>query len=295
MKAIIKVLLVSGILLTGAASALAAPPECQDLINSSEKLWMGCKYDDSDKAIDQALAKCPKLGELYWRKARNLYDRVESLPRDKRPDKQASINIYNQIISLSEKCISLSPNDGLCYHWKGVGLGRRGSTKGVLNSLGDLRELENTYEKAESLHPTYRAENGVGDAMGDIYTARGQIYRVVPDWFILKTLFGARGDIAKSVDYQRKAVKQVPQRIEYNKELGVSLICYGQKEKDPKAIAEGKEYLKKIANLPVLKESDKVDKEHALQLLKDPDLACGYSRDAQQVQSKEEFEKNQKK
>jgi tetratricopeptide (TPR) repeat protein len=295
MKTMIKVLIISAIFLAGAFAAVAAPQECQDLINNSEKLWMDNKYDESDKALDQAAAKCPNLGELYWRKARNIYDRVESMPRDKRPTKQESIDLYNKIISLAEKCISLSPNDGLCYHWKGVGLGRRGSTKGVLNSLGDLRELDSTYEKAESLHPTYHSENGMGDGMGDIYTARGQIYRVVPDWFILRTLFGVRGDMAKSVEYQRKAVKQVPQRIEYNKELGVSLICYGQKNKDQKAVDEGRDYLKKLANLPVLKNSDKVDKEHAVQLLKNPDLACGYSRDAQQSQSKEEFEKSQKK
>jgi tetratricopeptide (TPR) repeat protein len=280
---------------TIALSAFAASPECQELISVSEKAWMEGKYDESDKALDQALSKCPELGELYWRKARNLYDRVESVPRDKRPDKQESVKTYNRMISLSEKCIQKSPNDGMCYHWKGVGLGRRGSTQGVLNSLGDLRELENTYEKAESLKPTYRAENGTGDAMGDIYTARGQIYRVVPDWFILKTLFGARGDMAKSVDYQRKAVQRVPFRIEYNKELGVSLICYGQKKDDARAVEEGKGYLKKIAGLTVLKNSDKVDKEHALQLLKNPDLACGYSRDAQQSQSKEDFDKGQKK
>ena len=117
----------------------------------------------------------------------------------------------------------------------------------------------------------------------------------MPDWFILQALFGTRGDLAKSVEYQRKAVARVPSRIEYNKELGVSLICYGQKNRDQKSVDEGREYLKKVAAFPVLKSSDKVDQEHAKLLLTNPDLACGYSRDAQQVQSREEFEKTQKK
>ena len=271
-----------------------AATDCKDLIASSEQSWVDCKYDESEQWLKQAESKCPALAEIYWRQARNLYDKVESLPRDQRPGKADSIKLYNRIIALSDKCISLAPNDGLCYHWKAVGIGRRGTTRGVLNSLGDLRELETTISKAESLKPNYRAVNGVGNAMGDIYDAHGMLYRVVPDWSILKLLFGARGDIAKSVEYQRKAVAAEPARIEYNKELGVSLVCYGQKQNDPAAVKEGLNYLKKVDALTVLKPSDKVDKQHAKLLLANPDMACGYSRDSQQVQSKEAFDQAQK-
>ena len=183
----------------------------------------------------------------------------------------------------------------MCYQWKAIGIGRRGSTKGVLNSLGDLRELSETLDKAESLKPTYRAENGAGNGMGDIYNCHGMLVRIVPDWFILQVLFGARGDMARSVDYQRKAVALEPNRIEYNKELGVSLVCYGQKQNDQAAVREGRQYLEKVATLPVLKSSDNIDKEHSRILLSDPGLACGYSRDAQQVQSREVFDKGRQK
>jgi len=273
----------------------ASGSDCASLMASSEKSWLAGNYDQSDRFLKQAEALCPGLAEIYWREARNIYDRSEALPRDKRPGKQESIKLYNQIISLADKCISLSANDGLCWHWKGVGIGRRGSTKGVLYSLPDLRQLEAVMNKAEALKPSYRSENGSANGMGDIYDAHGMLYRIVPDWFLLKTLFGARGDMVKSVDYQRKAVALEPQRIEYNKELGVSLICYGSKKNDPQAVEEGRAYLKKIEALPVIKSSDRVDKDHARILLENPDLACGYSRDAQQVQSKEEFEKIPKK
>jgi tetratricopeptide (TPR) repeat protein len=199
------------------------------------------------------------------------------------------------VITLADKCIALEPNNGNCWQWKGIGIGRRGTTKGILNSLSEIDDLETVFLKAESLKPEYRSENGSANAMGDIYNALGQFYRTVPDWFILKTLFGARGDIDRSVEYQRKAVAREPNRIEYNKELGVSLLCYGQKKNDDKAIAEGRKYLEKVSSLPVLKNSDIVDKDHARILLKNPDLACGYSRDAQQVISKEEFEKTREK
>lgn len=286
---------VAACIMLASFSASASAPDCSDLIQSSEQAWLELNYDASDQALAQAQRKCPDLSEVYWRQARNIFDRVESLPREKRPGKQQSIELFNRIIALGEKCIQVNPNDGLCHHWKAVGIGRRGSTKGVLNSLGDLRELEATMQKAESLKPTYRSVNGSANAMGDIYDAHGMLYRVVPDWYILKVLFGARGDMVKSVELQRKAVALEPASIGYNKELGVSLVCYGRKKNDPAPVAEGRKYLEKVETLPVLKHSDKVDKDHARILLKNEDMACGYSRDAQQVQSQEEFEKIQKK
>jgi len=276
----------------------SAPGFCQDCktrIYNSERLWLSGKFDESDQELEQALKQCPNMAELYWRKARNIYDRIESLPREKRPSKEERIKLYEQVIALADKCIALEPNNGNCWQWKGIGIGRCGTTKGILNSLSEIDDLEKVFLKAESLKPEYRSENGSANAMGDIYNALGQFYRTVPDWFILKTLFGARGDIDRSVEYQRKAVAREPNRIEYNKELGVSLLCYGQKKNDDKAIAEGRKYLEKVSSLPVLKNSDIVDKDHARILLKNPDLACGYSRDAQQVISKEEFEKTREK
>ncbi len=273
----------------------AGESDCQALIDQSEKFWMEENFDKSDQLLNQAKQLCPNRAEIYWRLARNIYDRIESLPRAERPPKPERIRQYEKMIQLTDKCIELDPNDGNCWLWKGIGLGRRGTTKGILNSLADIDELEKYWKKAEELKPTYRAEDGSANALGDIYNALGQFYRVVPDWWIIKVLFGTRGDISKSVEYQRKAVALESERIEYNKELGVSLICYGQKKKDPKAIEEGKKYLKKVLELPVHKPSDRVDKKHSKILLENPDLACTYSRDAQQVVSKEEFEKTQKK
>ena len=104
-----------------------------------------------------------------------------------------------------------------------------------------------------------------------------------------------RGDLEKSVAMNRQAVELEPQRIEHVKELGLSLICLGQKRDQPEKVEEGKKILRGIAGLPVIKPSDKIDREHARMLLQDPSLACGYSRDAQQEQSREAFEKSQPK
>jgi len=265
------------------------------LMAEAEQLWYADDYAGSNRVLDQAIKLDPNRAESYWRKARNLYDQAEAIPRDQKPPKEELVKRYQEIIALGEKCMALDPRDGNCTLWKGIGLGRKGSTQGVLNSLGQIKELEAVMLKTIALKPTYRAEQGKASALSDAYAVLGQFYRVVPDWRILSLIFGARGDLEKSVAMNQKAVELEPKRIEHNKELGISLICYGQKEDQPEKIEEGKKILRGIASLPVIKPSDKIDLEHAQMLLADPSLACGYQRDAQQEQSEAAFKKTQQK
>lgn len=270
-------------------AAAVAADNCDQLAAQAEKLWLARDYNGSDKVLDDAAKQCPKRAELYWRKARNEYDRIENLPRDKKPAKDQLITRYRGIEALAAKCIALDPNDGNCHLWKGIGQGRRGTTQGILSSLREASDLEKSFLKAESLKPQYRAENGSANALGDTYNALGQYYRVVPEWACHIPLLGACGNLQKSVDYQKKAVAREPKRIEYQKELGVSLICHGQKYSKPPEIEEGKKLLQGLAALPNIKPSDEIDKQHAKMLLANPDLACGYSRDAQQEQSQSAY------
>jgi len=229
---------------------------------------------------------------LYWRKIRNEYDRIEAIPRDKKPEKEELIKRYQAMEALAESCIEQDSSDGNCLLWKGIAMGRRGTTQGTLKSLSDVDEIEAIWLKVEKLNPQYRAANGSANALGDTYTALGQLYRVVPEWlciFPFKQIFGACGDIEKSVGYQWKALAREPKRIEYAKELAVSLLCYGQRKDDPAAIEEAKKVLAELQAYPEIKPTDAIDKQHAKMLLQDPSLACGYSRDAQQEQSRDAY------
>lgn len=278
--------------LSVAAVYAADDPKCSQLVAESERLWVARDFDGSDKVLAEAVKLCPKMAELYWRQARNEYDRIEMIPRNKKPSKDQLIARYRKIEKLADQCIALAPKDGNCYQWKGIAMGRRGTTQGMLNSLGEADDLERVFLKAESLAPQYRAENGTANALGDVYDALGQFYRVVPEWlctFGIRQIVGVCGDLKKSVAYLRKAVAREPKRIEYQKDLAVSLICYGQKHDDKNAVEEGKRILNSLQSLPNVKYSDPIDKEHAKMILKDPSLACGYSRDAQQEQSQESY------
>jgi hypothetical protein len=292
-----------GIILGFAASVLltvsignASEKSCDKLIEEAEKMWLEAKFDESDERLEEVIKQCPNLAEPYWRKGRNIYDRIETMPRDKKPGKDILVERYLALEALARKCLELDENDGNCWLWKGAGLARRATTQGVLKSLWMGSEVEETWLKAVSLKPQYRAENGTANTLGDTCYALGMYYRVVPQWlcyFPLKQIIGTCGDKEKSVEYQRKAVAREPKRIEYLKELGVSLLCHGQEYDKPEEIEEAKKILKDMQSLPEIKPYDYIDKAHARMLLEDPSLSCGYQRDTQQEVSKEAYEKNE--
>jgi hypothetical protein len=275
-----------------AGAGRAQDKSCDDLMKDAESAWVKQNYDGSDKILEQAKKSCPNRAEVYWRQARNEYDRIEEIPRDKKPKKDELIKRYRGIEALADKCSQLDAKDGSCLQWKGIGMGRRGTTQGILNSLGEAKDLEKTFLAAEKLAPQYKSDNGAANALGDIYNALGQLYRVLPEWLCtigIKQIVGVCGSLDKSVDYNKKAVAREPKRIEYQKELGIALTCRGTQKKKPDDVEAGKKILTDLQSLPEVKKTDAIDKQHAKDVIANPKIACGYSRDAQQEQSQDAY------
>jgi len=271
----------------------AAEKSCDELFRESESLWLEHDYNGSDKALELARKKCPDRAEVLWRTARNEYDRIERIPRDRKPPKEELVKRYKKVEKLADKCIQLDQKDGNCWLWKAVGIGRRSSTQGMLAAIPMVDDMERTLLKALELKPGYRAIDGTANSTADLNSMLGIFYRVLPEWtctFPFNEILGTCGDLDKSIEFHRKAVEMEPGRLEYHKELAISLLCRGQKRGRPQEIEEGKKILRELQSLPEIKATDGIDKEHSMMLIEDPSLACGYSRDAQQEQSKEAFE-----
>lgn len=272
-------------------ASLAMAVTAGELINKAEQLWLQHKYNESNNVLNEALKANPtnpEKAEIYWRMARNLYDLAEEMPREAKAER---LKNYLKIQELAKKCMEANPNLGECYLWLGTGIGREGTQKGVLNMLGKIAQVEGLWLKCIELKPTYRAVDGTANTLGDAYYALGVFYRLVPDWNAVKVLYKTKGDKKKSVEMLRKAVELEPKRVEYAKELGISLICLGQSTKNPQTVEEGMKWLRKVLQMPSQKPTDDIDKQHAKMILDNPSLACGYSRDAQQDVSEETFKK----
>lgn len=286
--------IISVLALIACSLALAADheSECQDLIRQSEQSWVKLDYDGSDRPLLRARELCPDRAEIYWRMARNEYDRIEMIPREQKPDKDELLECYGRVEKLAEKCMALDGDDGNCWLWKAVAIGRRGSTQGVLKTVFEVDDMENAMLQAVQRKPQYRSSNGAASSMADLYCMLGIFYRVLPEWtcaFPFKQVIGTCGDLDKSLEYHMKALQREPHRIEFHKELGVTYMCRGVRRESREDMDRAREVLQSLQDMAEFKTTDQIDKQHSRMIIDDPDMACGYSRDAQQEQDKEAF------
>lgn len=239
--------------------------------------------------LEAYVATHPDDPEALWRLARALYEKGELLA-GKVPDGQR-LPIYERVQELSRHAQQVAPDDGQGYLWDGVGMGRVATAKGILSQLFTADDIEKLWLRALQTPTRYASSSGNSTFPGDVYNALGQFYRLCPDWAAMKWISGTRGDIDKSVEYNRKLVAQEPQRIEALKELGVSLLCKAEKQDDEAARAEGRGWLNKALALPARFPTEKIDHQQIPVILSREADACGYSRDGWEDTSEAAYKK----
>lgn len=239
--------------------------------------------------LEAYLVTHPDDPEALWRLGRSLYDGAEIMAQ-KASDAQR-LPIYLRVQEVSRKAQALDPASGQGYLWEGVGLGRIATAKGILSQLFTADDIERLWLKALTTSTTYASASGNSTFPGDVWNGLGQFYRLCPDWAAMKWIAGTRGDIDKSIEYHRKLVSAEPDRIEAVKELGVSLLCKGDKHDDPAATEEGRQWLQKALALPARFATEKIDHQQIPVILSRADDACGYSRDGWEDLSEENVKK----
>lgn len=256
------------------ATALALAPDVQ----RGEDQFAGGDPLGSAATLSVYVASHPDDPDALWRYARALYEKGELMSSQGRPDSER-LPLYAQAQTLSHHAQDVSPADGLGYLWEGVALGRVATSKGILSQLFTAKQIEDLWLTALTKPTAYASSSGNSTFPGDVYNALGQFYRLCPDWAAMKWIAGTRGDIDKSVDYQRKLVRAEPQRIEGLKELGVSLICKGLKQDDEAAKQEGVKWLQQALEIAPKNPVDRIDHAQIPAILARQDDACEYSRD----------------
>lgn len=262
------------VLTLAVARALALAPE----VERAE-----AQFSDGDAAASVAtltpyVAAHPTDAEAQWRLARALYEKGELMSAQGRPDSER-LPLYAQAQAAAHKAQELAPDNGLGYLWEGVALGRVATSKGILSQLFTADDMERLWLKALATGTRYASASGNSTFPGDAYNALGQFYRLCPDWAAMKWIAGTRGDIDQAVAYQRRLVTAEPQRIEGLKELGVALICKGNKQSNEAAKAEGRQWLQKALALTPKNPVDRVDHAQIPTILAREADACEYSRD----------------
>ena len=258
-----------------------------------EVLYGDGQIDEGLKLARARLAADPKDVELYRHVIRFLFEKGEVVERtDESMDK---IALYKEMYELSNQALELDPGNAHLLFNRGIALGRMSTTKGVLSSLFNLKNVEADWIAAANAPYRYTSLSSAEDLPCDTYLTLGIFYRLVPDWWIVGALAGTRGDLDKSLAWLERADKCAPNRIRALKELGVTQLCIGTKREQPEMIARGQATLSRVLALPKAHTHSHIDKDHSRKLIADPSLACEYSRDGQQELDREKLEAEQGK
>ncbi|MBL8992819.1 MAG: hypothetical protein JNM63_05725 [Spirochaetia bacterium] len=256
-----------------------ATNESHDIcFQNGEACWMNQDHSNSVAWFRKAILAKPGDALAYALLCRGLFEVGELLPEKAKKERLA---LYEEMIRLANEGLRQNSNSGECYFMRALGVGRRSTTKGVLDSLGAAGPMERDWLKALDCHIGYTAPNGE-NALADTYHGLGIYYRLCPDVFLMRWLFGTMGDLKKAEDFSRKAVAIQGDRIELALELGVVLVARGLEDKNKTLTEEGKSWLRKVAELPVKKKTDEIDQRHARMLLENPKMCRDYERDGQQ-------------
>jgi tetratricopeptide (TPR) repeat protein len=248
------------------------------------------EFEESIKSCEEALNCRP--GDFLVRAIMCLdyFEIAERLNIKKDGGRNKRIKIYKKMVQIAEAGIRLAPDKGECYFMRGLANARMATTKGILSQLFTAKQIESDWLLSVNRKSAYTTPKGE-NLQASSCVALGVYYRLCPQFFLIRWLFGIRGDFNKAVTYCQKAHELDSTRIEIVKELGVALITRGLNAKKRSDVEEGKKYLRLVPTLPLRLQTDQIDIAHSKMLLGDIALCPGYSRDDQQDVSEYAYKK----
>lgn len=285
----------------GSADPASVVPSGVDDVSERSLAWPehypgqplpGSPHDDlelayAEQRFDEGLAEArrqlsvnPNDTDLYWHVVRFMYEQGERFkPED---PTSAKIAHFQEMVRVAEAGLAMSESDPHLLFALGLAKGRLGTTRGVLSSLFMAKDIEQAWLRSADSGFTYASLNGAEQLPCDVYLALAVFYRLVPEYWVVQLVAGTRGDRQKAVAYAAKADTCSPDRISVLMEVGASHLCRGADLHDAAMIERGLAALRRIDGLPPRIPTDHIDRRQARNLIADPSLACGYSRDGQQ-------------
>lgn len=192
----------------------------------------------------------------------------------------------------AQKGVAKAPKLADNSFWVAGCLAMKAQTEGVLITIltdrTRAKRIEDAFTYATKAKE-YRYKSETIDSIAAGHLALGLFYKKMPESMIVEFITGTRGDMDKAVKHLATGREMFPNNHELTKELGVSLICRGQRRDNPQDIENGRKYLKKVVGMPVIKPTNRVEISDSKKILEDPDLACGYSRVQQEEVSEDKL------
>jgi hypothetical protein len=233
-------------------------------------------YQDAARIFEGLIARAPREPHTYWRIARDYAWMAELTSLD---DADTRARYGKLAMEWADRGLQVDPACGECCFYKYAGMGRVAMARGILSSMSWLKQISQTLDRCLETPPSFVHEPW-NPELGNFYYAAATFYRLLPDSRMLELSVGMRGDRRRSLEFSRRAVALVDERIDYNVGLAASLLCVGNEDQRDELLTEGRSVLTRVQGLRELMPTDPLDRRAAQRMLREPDEACGYSRDA---------------
>lgn len=267
----VRALLPALLLLTVPALATAGPGSPWD---EALHLEQGGALLASAERFAQAAEADPDRSDACWRAARSYWRHAEERYLTGDPG-------YGRFFHLAEawaeRGLERDPECGACSLWKYAAMGRLIEERGVMWAARNVRTMSALLEHSIARSPDHRDPNG-NSTLGNAHYASAVFYRMVPEWFWLPMLVGARGDTLRSLEHIEQALSISAERVDYQVEHGAILLCMGTRRGSEARIREGREVLTRSLAMPPHLDTDAIDQAYARLLIDEPSKACGFSR-----------------
>ncbi|NRA67533.1 MAG: hypothetical protein HRU19_23840 [Pseudobacteriovorax sp.] len=242
------------------------------------------------KIIEPIVDAKPQWADGKWLLA-NLYLNLgETASSDDEDSKKEARAQLVKAQKLTEDCLRINPNIGICKFFLGAAIGKISTIDGIFSSLGKGERVLNLWLDLKKSKQDYVFDDGYS-LQGLNYYALGIFYRVVPESRILKWLFGISGDIEQSIAMHKESVKRVGGNGACGQfMLAVAQLCYADVDEPSEVKSSLKRKFRAIGAMKSDSDSSKICINDARKMLKSPGNACGYTKAQQQKRSEDDPE-----
>ncbi|MFW7381855.1 MAG: hypothetical protein ACOH5I_23820 [Oligoflexus sp.] len=263
-------------------------PEYRSLGETAKK--EGFKRSLFEKRValmEKYVNKNPKDVDALWLLTNDIMRLGESYDSSKPDELVKAKESILKAEKVAERCLELRPNFPLCQFFLGAAIGKIATIDGIFASLNKGKKVLNLWISTYQSNMDYQFEDGYA-LQGLVRYALGIYHRVVPDFFLLRWVFGISGDMDISIAMHQEslAFKGGGGPCGYL-ELSVSMLCKTKGNTKEPLTAKAFQHLDKVSKLTTNSEDTLICIQDAGRLRQDPSIACGYTKAKQQETDEE--------
>ncbi len=235
-------------------------------------------------ALEKLLSREPDWVDGYWLSSAESFVLASSY--DKPKDYPKALPILEDGIQLGERCLQKDKSQVLCKFFLASLMAKKASLEGIFSSLRLGYRIHRLWmDVLDSPYDFWFRPNV--SLQGSVRYGLGIFYRLVPNRWLLETMFRIRGNLDKSVAMHREALTINPDDPCARLMLGTALLCRCRGDQKHSDCSEGVSYLESVFQGRAFDSNQRLCQNDVNRILKDRELACGYTQALQVTEEQE--------